>query len=73
MLQLREPQGQNPERRQERADLVDKENSHVIRQFAQDGRTNPGSAECDAEEEAGNQADASRHNLLSVNDDGRKC
>ncbi|EGE55424.1 hypothetical protein RHECNPAF_930071 [Rhizobium etli CNPAF512] len=68
----RQEDRQKAEQRQVGADAIDEVDAVCIGKIAEQRRTEPPCPEREAEEDAGNQADAARYQLLGKDDDCRK-
>ena len=71
-MHLRQEHREQPERRQERAELIDESDAGVIGKPAEHGGAKSADAEGDAEEHAGDHPETVRHQFLREHDDRRR-
>src|SRR6266480_7929627 len=67
--QRRQEHREQPDRRQERADLIDERDASVVGDLAEHRGAEPADTERDAEEHSGDHSEAMRHQFLREHDD----
>src|SRR5262249_29897611 len=70
--QVRQEYREQPDRRHEGADLIDKADARPVGELAEDGGADSADPKGEAEKEAGDHADAAGQQLLRIDDDGRE-